>query len=416
MVSRIEGRRERVELHFKFRTLIFLHFEVKGGGIVALRVHRHGESARTAVLGEGEFARRHSESVGGDGLFGHFLVVAVEEFHRALDVCPHLVGVAFARIDQSGILHALPRAIELTVGVELHASFGAHHRVAVIAETIVLITPLGRDGGDLFLVGDGLSGFVVDIGALFLVGSGLQDEECAARNRHEFAFHEFVICPQFGHIDAGSGRAELNAVRRRAMGGQCRQVFAEGQRRLVRYLCDELAQFFRPHISLGVYAVGAQLLERSVHAFEANEVDFYRLQIIPSEQCAISGCGIEGIAFRLQLGRRPVDLNARLLHFGKEVVEPGCGLSVTLQSFFGQRDGFIESVFAQQLTKTRKCFGILGEFFVRLGHFSQKLLLFFRLACRSPYRASVRRAANSFRLPVISEIALQHLLARSSFL
>ena len=219
VVGRVEGRREGVELHFKFRTLIFLHLEVEGGGIVALRVHRHGETARSAVLGEGEFARRHSERVGGDGLFGHFLVAAVEEFHRGFDVRSHLVGIAFAGIDQSGILHALSRAIELSVGVKLATSFGTHHRVAVIAEMIVLIAPLGWDGRNLFLVGNGLSGFVVDIGALFLVGCGLQEEERAARNRHKFAFHEFVVCPQFGHIDAGSGRSELNAVRRRAMGG-----------------------------------------------------------------------------------------------------------------------------------------------------------------------------------------------------
>ena len=389
--------------------MIFLHFEVEGGGIVALRVHRHGETARTAVFGQGEGARRHSESVGGDGLFGHFLVVTVEEFHSALDVCPHLVGIAFARIDQSGILHALSRAIELTVGVEVDAPFGAHHRIAVIAETIVLITPLGRDGGDLFLVGDGLSGSVVDIGMLFLVGSGLQEEERAARNRHEFAFHEFVVCPQFGHIDAGSGRAELNAVRRRAMGGQRRQVLAEGQRRFVRYLRDELAQFFRPHISLGVYAVGAQLLERSVHALEANEVDFHRLQVIPSEQCAISGRGIEGIALGFQLGRRPVDLNARLLYFGKEVVESGCGISVALQPFFSQRDGFVEPIFAQDLTNVRKCFGILGEFLVKLGHFSQKLLLFFRLDELSHIQLCAQGGQILSTLPVISEIATQHL-------
>ena len=410
VVSRIEGGRERVELHFKFRTLIFLHFEVEDGGIVALRVHRHGESAQTAVFGQGEFACRHSESVGGDGLLGHFFVVTVEEFHSALDVCPHLVGVAFARIDQSGILHALSRAIESTVGVEVHAPFGAHHWIAVIAETIVLITRLGRDGGDLFLVGDGLSGFVVDIGALFLVGSGLQEKERAARNRREFAFHEFVFCPQFDHIDAGVGRLELNAVGRLLMSGQGGEVLAEGQCRFVRYLCDELAQFFRPHISLGIYAVGAQLLERSVHAFETNEVDFHRLQIIPSEQCAISGRGIEGIALRLQLGRRPVDLNGRLLHFGKEVVEPGCGLSVALQSFFGQRDGFIESVFAQDLTNVRKCFGILGEFLVRLGHFSQKLLLFFRLDEVGHIELCAQSGQLLSTLPVISEIALQHSL------
>ena len=178
----------------------------------------------------------------------------------------------------------------------------------------------------------------------------------------------------------------------------------------MRHLCDELAQFLLPHISLGVYAVGAQLLERSVHAFEANEVDFHRLQIIPSEPCAISGRGIEGIALRIQLGRRPVDLNGRLLHVGKEVVELGCALSVALQSFFGQRDSFVEPVFAQQLTKTRKCFGILGEFLVRLGHFSQKLLLFFRLDEVGHIELCAQRGQLPSTLSVISEIALQHSL------
>ena len=91
-------------------------------------------------------------------------------------------------------------------------------------------------------------------------------------------------------------------------------------------------------------------------------------------------------------------------------MELGCGLSVALQSFFGQRDGFIESVFAQQLTKTHKCFGILGEFLVRLGHFSQKLLLFFRLDKVGYIELCVQSGQFLSTLPVISEIALQHLL------
>ena len=132
-----------------------------------------------------------------------------------------------------------------------------------------------------------------------------------------------------------------------------------------------------PDVVVGIEAVGPQSVQRCIHPLESNEVDFHRLHVLPPDQRAISRTGIEGIALRLQLGRRPVDLNIRMFYICQEIVESDRGFAVTLLSGFCQLHGLVELLVAQQCTNTRNGFAILGEFFVKVGDFSQKLQSFF---------------------------------------
>ena len=164
-----------------------------------------------------------------------------------------------------------------------------------------------------------------------------------------------------------------------------------------------------PDVHVGIDAVSLQSVQRCIHSLEPNEVDFHRLHVLPPDQRAISRTGIEGIALRLQLGRRPVNLNVRLLHVGKEVVQSDSRFAVTLLSGFCQLNGLVELLVAQQITNTRNGFAILGEFFVKLGDFSQRLQSFFSFEQVGQFPFRVECCPSSPLLLVKVEIALQHL-------
>ena len=164
-----------------------------------------------------------------------------------------------------------------------------------------------------------------------------------------------------------------------------------------------------PDVVVGIEAVGPQSVQRCIHPLEPNEVDFHRLHVFPPDQCAISRTGIEGIALRFQFGRRPVDLNIRLFYICQEIVQSDSRFAVTLLSGFCQLHGLVELLVAQQSTNTRNGFAILGEFFVKLGDFSQKLQLFFSFEQVGQFPFRVECCPSSPLLLVKVEIALQHL-------
>ena len=99
-----------------------------------------------------------------------------------------------------------------------------------------------------------------------------------------------------------------------------------------------------------------------------------------------------------------------MLHVGKEVVQFSSRFAVTLFTGFCQLNGLVELLVAQQITNTRNGFAILGEFFVKLGDFSQKLQLFFSFeqVGQLPFRVECSLASPLLSVKV--EIALQHLL------
>ena len=83
--------------------------------------------------------------------------------------------------------------------------------------------------------------------------------------------------------------------------------------------------------------------------------------------------------------------------------------AVTLLSGFCQLNGLVELLVAQQSTNTRNGFAILGEFFVKLGDFSQKLQSFFSFEQVGQFPFRVECCPSSPLLLVKVEIALQHL-------
>ena len=87
----------------------------------------------------------------------------------------------------------------------------------------------------------------------------------------------------------------------------------------------------------------------------------------------------------------------------------GSRFAVTLFTGFCQLHGLVELLVAQQITNTRNGFAILGEFFVKLGDFSQKLQLFFSFEQVGQFPFRVECSLASPLLSVKVEIALQHL-------
>ena len=304
-------------------------------------------------------------------------MTTVLEFHLHLLVRHHIVGVAVARVEQRRKFHALPGSVHRAVGVDFTTLFCIGRIIALVAETKIVFFSLVRHGRYLLRVGDGLPGDDVDVGFLSFLCLRLEFEQRAARHEHQFALHQSVIAPKFRHVDTGGRHFEFDAVFRRAMGGQRRQFFAECQGRFVWRFAHQSSQRLFPDVHVGIDAVSPQSLQRCIHPLEPNEVDFHRLHVLPPDQRAISRTGIEGIALRFQFGRRPIDLYVRLFYICQEIVQSDSRFAVTLLSGFCQLHGLVELLVAQQSTNTRNGFAILGEFFVKLGDFSQKLQLFF---------------------------------------